>query len=248
MSAIIAGTVAPIPNPVETVWRKRGGSEFIHSWTGVAESVRAMEAALRASGSIEVSVTQQPGSALATIRAHYATEQTGEPEQINETLTIDFVDETFPINVHPAFVNIADDVIQYLEERAKDTTVTIDDSVADATGQYYMRLVRRSETSYRAALPVITYTRNVADTTDATLDAEDIGKIYSKEDVASFIAAPIIFAIPDANVGIAAGGHYQVGYRFFCQMEFDASGRINLIEKYTYGRYEEVLYGLESIS
>lgn len=245
---IISGNPAPIQGPTQTVWRKRGGSEFIHSWVGPAESVRAMEASLRSSGAIEVEVSQDIGSALARIRAQYAAPVSGEVEQIEESLTIDFSDETFPINVHPAFINIADDIIQILEEQARDSSVTIDDTTGDATGQYYMKLIRRGETTYRAALPSLVYTRNTPDNTVETLDVQDNGKVFTKAEVAGFIAAPIVFAIPDANVGAVAGSHYAVGYRFSAQMEFTSNGRLNLIERYTFGRWENVLYGLSSIT
>jgi hypothetical protein len=245
---IIHGTEAPIPRPVETSWSRRGGWEFIHSWTGAADAVRAMEAALRANGAIQVVVRQNPDSALATITAHYASAQTGEPEEMEETLDIDFADETFPINVNPAFINITDARIAVLDEKGADSKVDIDTYTSDPTERYYMRLVRRKETSYRVDLPVLTYIRNVPETSVSRINCGNNGLIYTPAEVADAIAAPIVFTIPSANVGIAAGSRYVIGYKFKGRVEFTSNGRVNLIERYVFGRYDAVLYTGEAIA
>lgn len=244
MSAlIIHGNGAAIEEAFGTNFRRFQGGELIRSWIGPIDAVRSVAAALvTGSSAIDVTVEPLPGNALGRVRARYASINGESTEEtIEETLTIAFNDTPLPINVHPSFIEISNLRIRQMTEDANNGD---DPRTLVFTGneaQYY-GLLLRGETTYRVKMPVITYTRTVPYDTVESLDVSNAGYIFSLSEVAGRVAAPIVFSIPEPNVGVAAGTNYFKGYLFSSQMEFLADGRLSLIETYEFGLWSSILY------
>lgn len=238
--AIIAGNPEPIESGFSFTIRKGvGGRERVRTFTGERDSVLARVNSLLAEGAIEVTATQQPGSALASVSARFGQIEDSEPEVAEETLTIRFNDVPIPIHRHPSFVAITDRRIKQLNELANEKDAT---PPTDATELIYFNLKLRGVDSYKAKLPVVTYVRTVSPSYADGLDLGNVGKIHTTDQVVGLVSSPILFSIPQNTIAVSSGGNYLVGWQLDASLDRLANGNFQITEVYEFGVWEDDLY------
>jgi hypothetical protein len=236
---IIVGNPAPIQQGFNYTHRKGagGGLEYDVAWAGSRAAILSKFNALVGDGKfVEANATQSPGSAIAVVRARYAKPPSGSDEQIQESLSLRWNDASLDIHRNPTFVNITSDRIKALDDAADENTST----PTDPTELKYYNLKRRGVTSYRCALPVVTYTITAPYNTLERLNVSQSGKIFD----AVSIPVSSFFVVGSINLGLSAdsAGTFLVGWRLMAQGDYLANGNAQLIEEYEFGLWETDLY------
>lgn len=237
----IAGTVEPIESDFHLVI-SQSGTEYDRTWTGTLDATLNKIGALLSEGVSNVAVSKSANSALARITARYnsAPWVTGRNRgNVEETLTVQFNDTPIELHRHPHFINITSERIKILDDAAaKNDSGSV--SQSDPAELAYWTYKLRGVNTYKAKLPIITYTRTGGPGMGEFLALADTGKIFNKAQVTLLVSKPVAFAIPDAPIGIVASsnGTFVVGWQLTTQLDYMANGNIQLIETYEYGLWE----------
>lgn len=247
----IAGNAAAIESGFDISVRRGvgGGREQVRTWRGTDAAITPQLEALLADPSvIQIDVRRAPDSAVATLAARFG-KLDGETEEIGEeTLTIQFNDTPTPINIHPEFSAISSERIKLIDEAAKDGDL----GSLTLTGQevYYYELLLRGVDSYRASMPVVTHTITASRSFGEALAVELTGLIFTTGEVADYVGSPVLFSIPTNVVGVTqpdfvssdAANDVISGWRLTTQLEYVASGKVQLISTFEYGIWQALLY------
>lgn len=239
----MAGALSPREQPVQTIYRRTGGTEHERRWWGYCESVKAMEAYAR-NNAISVEYTQAPGSVIGILTARYMGEPgsggEGTEEDAEETMEIEYSEQTFPIHQNPTFIEIPTASIITMEASLQSNAANTQTD-GSAAYKYYDLRSRKTE-SYEVSLPVVTWTRTVGLGYNVTLDLANVGGIFSTAVLAGSIGAPILFSIPTGNVGVTTGTGYTAGWKKGGRFSFVSDGKVQLILTARYGLWSNDLY------
>lgn len=226
--------------PLRSVWRLVGGSEYERRWWGTAADVEALLPSLR-TGATEVSFDQSPGSAIAIATVRYPGVQDFN-EVTSEVMVVAFTDQGFPLHQNPTFIGIPSADIQTMEESLK-TGAANTQTAASAAFRYYALRSRGVET-YRAKLPAVTWQRIVGNNYPTALDIADVGTIFSTDQIVDQLGAPVLWAIPPANVGVSQGDAslFTAGWMKDCEVGYTADGQNQLIIRAEFGLWANDAY------
>lgn len=216
-----------------------GGVESVQVFRGTPEAVLAKIAVCISAGATEIDAHQAEGSATARLTARFPFSRFGQAEVAESTLEIQFQDVTFPIAQNPTFIGLTSQEVKYIE--------TVFENGEDVLGlpallQSYLDLRRRGVDSYRAKLPVVTLTQTVSQNFPTALVVADTGKIFATDEVVKAVGSSILFAIPDANVGVVSGGGFSPGWMADTQVSAISGGKVQLIARFEYGLWADALY------
>jgi hypothetical protein len=235
----IAGRLSPVEMPIQTVWRRTGGSEH-------DTSVRALETSAR-EGALSVEITQQEGSCIAILTARYPGASPGSPPGDEddlgdnvETVEIDFAEVTFPIHQNPTFIGITTANVITMEASLASSDANT--QTAGSVEYRYYDLRSRKTESYEVAIPFVTWTRTVGLDYNTSMDLANVGAIFSTGNLAGSIGAPILFDIPTGNVGVLTGGEYTAGWKKGGRFTYVSDGKVQLVLTARYGLWANDLY------
>lgn len=226
--------------PIQTVWRRIGGFEYERRWWGPADEVRKLELQAR-SGAIEVGFTQSPGSIVGILSARYAGTIVGD-EVAEETLTINFNDETIPIHRNPTFIDIPVSRIAALNKAATDNDSSVPSQTDGGIELEYWSCKVEGDDSYLCALPHVTWVRTVSENYSRDLDLANVGAIFSTDALVSAIGDPILFEIPTGNVGVREADGWTAGWRKMASTDISSDGKVILTITGTFGLWRDSLY------
>lgn len=238
---IVAGRLGAREMPLRSVWRRVGGSEYERRWWGPIADVEALLPGLRA-GASEVTFDPIQGSPIAVASVRYAGVQDF-AELTSEVMTIEFSDQTFPVSQNPTFINLTSNLIKDLEELLK-TGADNPYSDTESEAYRYYELRSRQIESYRAQLPIVTWTRVVGPNYPTSLDLADVGQIFNTDQMVSQLGAPVLWDVPTGNVGVDEDdyGMFTAGWLKTCSAGFTADGQVQLVIRGEFGLWAQDLY------
>lgn len=236
----IAGRLGPRELPIQSVWRRLGGFEYERRWWGPADEVRKLEFLAR-NGAIEVGFTQSPGSSIGILSARYAGVIAGD-EIAEETMEINFNDESIPIHRNPTFIDISVSRIAALNKAATDNDSSVPSQTDGGIELEYWSCKVEGDDSYLCALPHVTWTRTVSENYSRDLDLGNVGAIFTTEALVDAMGAPILFSVPTGNVGVRESDGWTAGWRKLASTEITSEGKVNLVITGTFGLWRNSLY------
>jgi hypothetical protein len=258
MSAIVAGSSGPIEQQMRVSVRKVGGSEYERTWTGQHGSMKALFSGLAGDGLTEKEFIPTPGSPLAVVRARYARFPGDLPdEEISQTLSIRFNSVPIPINQHSYFADILGggnndanmaaiaELDRLVEERSPLSSgdaslIGTDTGTTSKVFKYYWHRRMRID-SFPAKLPVVTYTRTVAEDYPGSLEVESAGQIFTTDQVSERTFTPLLFVVPTPDIFLEdTFGMMSTGWQLDSQVDYLADGSVQLVEQYEWGQYSTV--------
>jgi hypothetical protein len=222
------------------VWRLVGGSEYERRWWGPAKDVQSLLPSLRA-GATEVAFDQSPGSVIGIATVRYAGVQNFN-DVTSEVMVVSFTDQSFPLHQNPSFISIPNSTIKELEEALKREGENLQDPDSDAWKYYDLR--SRGVETYRAKLPVVSWQRIVGNQYPTALDIADVGTIFSTAQIVDQLGAPVLWSIPDANVGVSEGDAslFTAGWIKDCEVGYTADGQNQLVIRAEFGLWANDAY------
>lgn len=229
------GNPAPIEQGFHVTWDRLSGRKVTRTFEGSPVAIAYLEDPARNSGATDVQLSQQAGSAKATLTASY-----GDPLQVEITRIIRFNDVTFPIHQNPTYIGISTARIKAVNDESEKSSP--DTSGFTATELSYYNLIARGVKDYRVKLPIVTYTRVVPFNSPETISTGTPGTVYTPAQVSNAVGDAILFSIPTGNVGVTANSDFTAGYLFDVEVDLLANGNWQLIETFEYGLWANNLY------
>ena len=231
--------------PVQTIWRRLGGSEYERRWWGPSDAVRALQSFAASTGASEVTVTQSPGSSIAILSARYQGVLSGQETAV-ETMAIKFSDETVPIHRNPTFIGISDARIAALDKAAQDQNTGVPSQDDGGIEFEYYDCKSRGEDSYICKLPHVVWNRSVSENFSTAIDISGVGKVLSTSRMVAALGAPVLFSIPTGNVGVRESSGWTAGWLVDAEVDYTSDGKLSLMIKGDFGLYRNSLYTIVS--
>lgn len=251
----VAGNIEPIEGNLYASVSRINGWVWQRRYRGLSlEANGVFVNAINSPGVGEVVYQQEGAEAEVTIT--YTVPPYGMQEQAQETLDLDFEEKNGSIFFNDYFSSIAADPkrvatvrlvadgIRALNALTDDVAVQsaamITKQALTAKEQEALNFLLFDQDTYEWSNPVLTFTRVVSPFFNTSIVISDQDKIWTSAQVATYLdARAILFAIPQVLNAVTGPGlpGWRPGWRKQGRFQWQADGKCQMVEKFTFGVY-----------